>query len=131
MSVDSHCTCTLLLWFLIPKWIPYLLAAVDCWKGAPFDLQYIYHTLNVRSRGKQLVLSSQEPWSFPRRSQGKHQDWRENKTNWFPMGPDMKFFVIIIISRLSLKQQQKNNWSKSNQSTRCIYNTHLILKTTE
>ena len=50
-----------------------------------------YYTLNVRSRGKQLVLFSQESWCFPRRirSRGKHQDSRENKTNWFSEGPDI------------------------------------------
>ena len=27
----------------------------------------------------------------------KHQDWRENKTNWFPEGPDIKCFFNISI----------------------------------
>ena len=54
-----------------------------------------YYTLNVRSRGKQLVLCSWESWCFPRGSRGKHQDSRENKTNWFPEGPDIKCFVIF------------------------------------
>ena len=39
------------------------------------------YTLNVRFRGKQLVLFSRESWCFPRRSGGKHQDSRENKTD--------------------------------------------------
>ena len=26
----------------------------------------------------------------------KHQDSRENKTNWFPEGPDIKCFVIFL-----------------------------------
>ena len=48
----------------------------------------------ARSRGKQLVLFSRESWCFPRRNRGKHQDSRENKTNWFPKGPDIKCFWI-------------------------------------
>ena len=35
---------------------------------------------------------------------------RENKTNWFPEGPDIKCFVIFL--ELSLQQQQKNNRSE-------------------
>ena len=42
------------------------------------------YTLNVRSRGKQLVLFSRESLCFPRLRLGKHRDSRENKTNWFP-----------------------------------------------
>ena len=48
----------------------------------------------ARSRGKQLVLFSRESWCFPRRNRGKHQDSRENKTNWFLEGPDIKCFWI-------------------------------------
>ena len=44
------------------------------------------------------------------RSRGKHQDSRENKTNWFPEGSDIKCFVIFL--ELSLQQQQKNNRSE-------------------
>ena len=40
-----------------------------------------HYTLNVWSRGKQLVLFSRKSRCFPRRSRGKHQDLRENKTN--------------------------------------------------
>ena len=47
-----------------------------------------YYTLNVRSRGRQFC--------FPRGSLGKHQDSRENKTNWFPEGPDIKCLVIFL-----------------------------------
>ena len=50
---------------------------------------------------------------------GKHQDSRESKTNWFPEGPDIKYYI----SGLSLQrtqQQQKNTLkrSESKQSTR-------------
>ena len=41
----------------------------------------IHYTLNVLSRGKQLVLFSRESRCFPRRSRGKHRESRENKTN--------------------------------------------------
>ena len=57
---------------------------------------YLLLTLNVRSRGKQLVLLSRESRCFPRRSPEKHRDSRENKTNWFPEGPDLKCFVIFL-----------------------------------
>ena len=36
---------------------------------------------------------------FPRRSRGKHQDLRENTTNWFPKGSDI---VFCYNSRVSL-----------------------------
>ena len=46
---------------------------------------------------------------FPRRSRGKHQDSRENKTNWFPEGPGIKCFVIFLDFHFKvLEQQQKN-----------------------
>ena len=62
-----------------------------------FILAYIrYYTLNVRSRGQQLVLFSQESWCFPRRS------------------------VYCYIPRLSLQQQQKKNRSEPKQSTRYL-----------
>ena len=41
---------------------------------------------------------------------------RENNTNWFPEGPDIKCFVIFL--DFSLQQQQKNNGSEPKQSTR-------------
>ena len=52
---------------------------------------------------------------------GKHQDSRESKTNWFPEGPDIKYYI----SELSLQrtqQQQKNTLkrSESKQSTRYL-----------
>ena len=45
---------------------------------------------------KQLVLFSRESWCFPRQNRGKHQDSRENKTNWFLERPDNKCFVIFL-----------------------------------
>ena len=51
--------------------------------------KYFHYTLNVRSRGI-------KSWCFPRVRLGKHQNSRENKTNWFPEGPDIKCFVIFL-----------------------------------
>ena len=87
----------------------------------------IQHTLNVRSQGKQLVVFSLESWCFLRRNWGKHQDSRENKTNWFPKGPDIKRFV----SRLSLQQQQKITGVNQNSRLGTYNNTNLILKATQ
>ena len=91
-------------------------------------LRALYYTLNVRSRGKQLVLFSQESWCFPRRSRGKHQDSRENKTNWFPEGPDIKYFVIFPDFHFNvLQQQQKNtlNRSESKQYDSVLIRTQI------
>ena len=55
-------------------------------------LQKLHYTLNVRSRGKQLVLFSRDVLMFP-----------ETKS-----------------TRLSLQQQQKNNRSGPKQSTRYL-----------
>ena len=41
------------------------------------------------------------------------------KTKLFPEGPDIKCFVIII-SRLLLQRQQKNNQSESKQLTQVL-----------
>ena len=49
------------------------------------------YSFNVRSRGKQFFFSES-----PFVRQGKHQDSRENKTNWFPEGPHIKCFVIFL-----------------------------------
>ena len=87
----------------------------------------IQYTLNVRSQWKQLVVFSQESWCFPWRNWGKHQDSRENKTNWFPKGPDIKHFV----SRLSLQQQQKITGVNQNSRRGTYNNTNLILKATQ
>ena len=75
-----------------------------------------YYTLNVRSRRKQLVLFSQESWCFPR-GLGKHQDSWENKTNWFPEGPDIKYFVIFPDFHFNVLQQQQKNTLNSSEST--------------
>ena len=87
------------------------------------------YTLNVRSRGKQLVLFSWESWCFPRRSQGKHQDSRENKTIWFAQGPDIKCFVIF----LDFHFNSNKRITGANQNSRLgtYNNPNLILKTTE
>ena len=88
----------------------------------------------MRSRGKQLVLFSRESWCFPRQILGKHQHSRENKTNWFPEGREIKCFVIFLDFHCNILQQpQKNTLSGANQNSGLVAykNTNLILKTTE
>ena len=76
----------------------------------------MYDILNDRSWVKQLVLFSRESWCFPRLSWGKHQDSRENKTNWFPVGPDIKCFVIFLDFHFNVLQQQQKNTLKQSES---------------
>ena len=66
---------------------------------------------------------------FPRLRLGKHQDSRENKTNWFPEGPVIKCFVTF----LDFHFNSKNRITGANQNSRLgtYNNTNLILKTTE
>ena len=54
---------------------------------------------------------------------------RENKTNWFPEGPDIKCFVIF----LDLHFNSNKRITGANQNSRLgtYNNTNLILKTTE
>ena len=89
-----------------------------------------YDTLNVRSRGKQLVLFSRESWCFLRRSQGKHQDSRESKTNWFPERPDITCFVIFLAFHFNSNKRITGANQNSRLSTQ-YNNTNSILKTTE
>ena len=53
------------------------------------------YTLNVWSRGKQLVRL------------GKHQDSRENKTDYFPEGPYIKCFVICLDFHIAKTNKQR------------------------
>ena len=115
----------------------------DCPEVLPYSLLKVYHvlrlsrrkawveyyTLNVRCRGKQLVLFSRESWCFPRRSRGKHHDSKENKTNCFPEGPDIKCFVVF----LDFHFNSNKRITGANQNSRLgtYNNTNLILKTTE
>ena len=65
-------------------------------------------------------MSDPEGKSFPRVHLGKHQDLRENKTNWFPEGPDIKCFVRFLDFYFNILQQQQKNMlkrSKSKQAT--------------
>ena len=87
------------------------------------------HTLNVRSRGKQFVLFSRESWSFSRLRLGKHQDSKENKTNWFPEGPDIKCFVIFL--DFHFNSNKRITGANQNNRLGTYNNTNLILKTTE
>ena len=67
---------------------------------------------------------------FPetRWSQGKHQDSRENKTNWFPEGTYIKCFIFLDFHFNSNKRITKAN---QNNRRGTYKNTNLILKTTE
>ena len=59
----------------------------------------IYQTLKLLVCLTHAVLMSDSEGNsfvFPRRSRGKHQDSRENKTNWFPERPDIKCFVLFL-----------------------------------
>ena len=55
---------------------------------------------------------------------GKHQDSRENKTNWFPEGPDIKWFVIF----LDYHFNSNKRITAANQNSRLgtYNNTNLI-----
>ena len=54
-------------------------------RSAIFSLCWqLHYTLNVWSRGKQLVLFSRKVWCVLRRSRRKQQDSSENKTNQSP-----------------------------------------------
>ena len=61
------------------------------------------------SRETVLVLFSRASWCFPRRSRWKHQDSRENKTNWFPQWPDIRCFVIFLDFQFNVLQQRQKN----------------------
>ena len=41
---------------------------------------------------------------------------RENKTNWFPEGPDIKCFVIFLEFHFNILQQQQKNTLKQSES---------------
>ena len=123
---------------------------IPCWAA--------HYTLNVRSRGKKFCFTENPSWCFPRRSQGNPQDWRKNKTNWFPEGPDIECFVIFLDfhfnsnkritgakqnSRLGTynkhKSNSQNHWmndlhstfhilSASSSSTSCFFSSRITLK---
>ena len=61
---------------------------------------------------------------FPRVHLGKHQDLRENKTNWFPEGPNISVLLHYFLDFYFniLQQQQKNmlKRSESKQATRYL-----------
>ena len=83
-----------------------------------------YDTLNVRSRGEQLVLCSWESWCS-----GKHQDSWETKTNWFLERPDSKCFVIFLDSHFN--SNKRITGANQNSLLGTYNNTNFILKTTE
>ena len=102
--------------------------------------------LMIMSEYIQLVLFSRKSWCFPRRSRGKQQDSRENKTNWLSEGPDIKCFVLFLDFHFNVFQQQQKNTLKRSEYKSKQYdsvlirttevigsckNTNLILETTE
>ena len=66
---------------------------------------------------------------FPRLRLWKHQDSRENKTNWFLEGPDTKCFVIFLDFHFS--SNKRITGANQNSRLGTYNNTNLILKTTE
>ena len=65
---------------------------------------------------------------FPRVLMFPETKSRENKTNWFPEGPDIKCFVIF----LDFHFISNKRIAGANQNSRLgTYNTNIILKTTE
>ena len=70
--------------------------------------EYMDRQVIPPKRVTSLIWGTLPPCKQARR-QGKHQDSRENKTNWFPEGPDIKCFVIFLDFHYNvLHQQQKN-----------------------
>ena len=68
------------------------------------------------------------------RSRGKDQDSRENKTNWFPEGPDINCFVIFLDFHFNSNKRTAGANQNSRLDSVLIMthnNTNLILKTTE
>ena len=63
----------------------------------------------------------------------KHQDSRENKTNWFPEGPEIKCFVIFLDFHFNSNKRitGANQNSRLGTYKNTYKNTNLILKTTE
>ena len=46
---------------------------------------------------------------FPRVLMFSEMKSRENETNWFPKGPDIKSFVIFLYFQFNIFQQQQKN----------------------
>ena len=57
------------------------------------------------------------------------QGSRENKTNWFPEGPDIKCFVIFLDFHFT--SNKRINETNQNSQLGTYNNTNLILKTTK
>ena len=56
-------------------------------------------------------------------------DPEENKTNWFPEGPDIKCFVIFL--DFHFNNNKRITWANPNSRLGTYSNTNLILETTE
>ena len=54
---------------------------------------------------------------------------RENKTKWFPEGPDIKYFVIFL--DFHFNSNKKITGANQNSRLGTYNNTNLILKITE
>ena len=59
------------------------------------------------------------------------QDSRENKTNWFPEGPDNFKWFDIFVDLKATKEQAFNSGANQNSRLGTYKNTNLILKTAE
>ena len=60
--------------------------------------------------------------------QGKHQDSRENKTNWFPEGTEIKCFIFL---DFHFNSNKRITGANQNSRLGTYKNKNLILKTTE
>ena len=79
------------------------------------NMNFELYTLNVRSRGKQLVLFSRGSCCFPRRSRGKHQTRGKAKLTSFPR--DHTLSVLLYIQTF-IQQKQTNkdgDWATTAQ----------------
>ena len=53
------------------------------------------------------------------------EDSRENKTNWFPKGPDIKCFVIFVDFHCNVLLQSQKNTLKSKQYDSIFIRTQI------
>ena len=92
---------------------------IDCEQSLIFFLQN-YCTQNLSTRAAKPLAARNDGV----RSRRKHQDSRENKTNWFPKGPDITCFVIFLDFHFNVLQQQQKNTLKRSESKQ--YDSVLI-----
>ena len=75
------------------------------------------------------TLFSWESWCLPEVKSRETSDSRENKTNWFPEGPDIKCFVIFL--DFHFNSNERITGANQNSPLDTYNNTNLILKTTK